>query len=190
MTGSRLEKLAYAQGWTVSDLGAIPEDGRWYELVYGVVRARPTPDHEHQAAVMALWAALRAAVPPGMRVTTAVGVAIGDDRYLIPDVLVLRGDHVRHGDFTADEVLLAVEVVSKSTRSTDRWHKPHLYASAGIPSYWRLELDPLHLVAYRLETAGESGEGEYVEVARVAAGSRFRADYPFAVEFDAAALLT
>jgi len=67
----------------------------------------------------------------------------------------------------------------------DRWHKPHLYAAAGIPSYWRLELDPLHLVAYRLD----AGTGEYIEVARVEAGQRFVAVEPFPVEFDPAELL-
>lgn len=186
----RFERLPYAQGWTVADLDKLPEDGHRYELIDGVVQVSPSPSDEHQEVGNVLWSVLRAVAPPGLRVTTAVGVAISDDRYLIPDVLVVRGDHVRPGGFKADEVLLAVEVVSKSTRSMDRWHKPHLYAAGGIPAYWRIELDPLHLVAYRLDlSAGEAGEGEYVEVAHVEAGTQFRVSEPFPVEFDPADLL-
>lgn len=186
MSVQPMEKVSYGQGWTVADLDRIPEDNHRYELIDGVVHVTPSPSDEHQEAGNVLWAVLRASAPAGLRVTTAVGVTVAEDGFLIPDVLVVRGDRPRkRGDFSADEVLLAVEVVSRSTRSMDRWHKPHLYAAAGIPSYWRLELDPLHLVAYRLD----AGTGEYVEIARVEAGQRFVAVEPFPVEFDPAELL-
>ena len=191
MSAESIEKVAYAQGWTVADLDRIPEDNHRYELIDGVVHVTPSPSDEHQEAGNVLWALLRAAVPSGLRVTTAVGVVIAPDTFLIPDVLVVHGDKPsKRGDFPAEEVLLAVEVVSRSTGSMDRWHKPHLYAQAGIRSYWRLELEPLHLVAYRLDASGgESGEREYVQLARVEAGQRFVATEPFPVEFDPAALL-
>ncbi len=186
----RFERLPYAQDWTVADLARLPEDGHRYELIDGVVQVSPSPSHAHQVVGNRLWRLLEDASPPEMQATTAVGVTILDDRYLIPDVLVVRGDQVRDGDFQADEVLLAVEVVSKSTRSMDRWHKPHLYAAGGIPTYWRIELEPLHLIAYDLDPTGAAGEErEYVEVARVEAGQRFRAEKPFTVEFDPAELL-
>jgi Uma2 family endonuclease len=186
-----MERLPYAQGWTVADLDRLPDDGHRFELIDGVVHVRPSPSDEHQEAVGVLWALLRAAAPPGLRVTTAVGVVTALDTFLIPDVLVVRGERPRkQGDLPAGDVLLAIEVASRSTRSMDRWHKPHLYAIAGIPSYWRVELDPLHLVACRLDTgAGESGEGEYVEIARVEVGDLFRASEPFPVQFDPADLL-
>jgi Uma2 family endonuclease len=186
----RFERLPYAQDWTVADLDRLPEDGHRYELIDGVVQVSPSPSHKHQVIGNRLWRLLEDASLPGFQVTTAVGVTVTDDRYLIPDVLVVRGDHVRPGDFQAEEVRLAVEVVSKSTRSMDRWHKPHLYAAGGIPVYWRIELDPLHLIAYELDTTGAAGEEtEYVEVARVEAGQRFRTETPFALEFDPAELL-
>ncbi|RUL94361.1 MULTISPECIES: Uma2 family endonuclease [Micromonospora] len=34
----------------------------------------------------------------------------------------------------------------------------HEYAAAGIPFYWRIEQDPVHLYAYRI---GPGGEREY-----------------------------
>ncbi|MGR6998893.1 Uma2 family endonuclease [Yinghuangia aomiensis] len=42
----------------------------------------------------------------------------------------------------ADDVVLVVEIASPSTRVADRKMKPSLYAAAGIPHYWRLELEP------------------------------------------------
>jgi Uma2 family endonuclease len=51
-------------------------------------------------------------------------------------------------------VLIAVEVVSRGTRRRDRFEKPADYAAAGIPHYWRVEQDPVHVYAYEL---GEDG---------------------------------
>jgi Uma2 family endonuclease len=38
------------------------------------------------------------------------------------------------------DVVLAVEVVSPDSESRDRDTKPHKYASAGIPHFWRVEM--------------------------------------------------
>lgn len=40
------------------------------------------------------------------------------------------------------QVVLAVEVVSRGSESTDRDVKPREYAAAGIEHYWRVEIDP------------------------------------------------
>ena len=190
MTAESIERVPYAEGWTVGDLDRLPEDHHRYELIDGVLHVTPSPSDEHQEVGNMLWALLRAAAPPGLRATTGVGVVVAPDGFLIPDVLVVRGDRPRkRGDFPAADVLLAVEVVSRSTRSMDRWHKPHLYSAAGVRSYWRIELDPLHLVAYRLGVTADAGQAEYIEIARVGAGARFTTTEPFPIEFDPASLL-
>lgn len=59
-----------------------------------------------------------------------------------PDVSVVRADAVTGLDqtkFQAEDVLLAVEVVSPDSESRDRTTKPQKYAAAGIPNYWRVE---------------------------------------------------
>jgi Uma2 family endonuclease len=179
-----VEHVSYGQGWTVADLDRIQEDGHRYELIDGVVHVSPSPTDEHQEAAGVLWMRLRSMAPPGFRATQGVGVITAPDGFLIPDVLVVRGDQVRkRGNFPAAEVVLAVEVVSPSTRSIDRWHKPKLYAAAGIPFFWRVELDPLHAVAYQL-----AGDGDYAEVTRAEAGNLLRLSEPFGVEFDPADL--
>ncbi|MEH0984221.1 Uma2 family endonuclease [Micromonospora sp. CPCC 205556] len=55
-----------------------------------------------------------------------------------------------------------MEVVSPGTRRTDRFAKPGEYAAAGIPFYWRVEQDPVHLHAYRRGyRIGPGGERQY-----------------------------
>src|SRR5439155_12370458 len=69
----------------------------------------------------------------------------------IPDVLVVTAaaGQRRTSQFMAHEVMLAVEVESPSTRTMDRFAKPAHYAKAGIPFYWRIELDDeVRLVAH------------------------------------------
>jgi Uma2 family endonuclease len=47
---------------------------------------------------------------------------------------------------------LVVEVVSPRTRKTDRFLKPAEYAAAGIPCFWRVELEPEPVVhGFRLD---------------------------------------
>ena len=43
-----------------------------------------------------------------------------------------------------------MEIVSPGTRRFDRFAKPGEYAAAGIPFYWRIEQDPVHVYAYRI----------------------------------------
>jgi hypothetical protein len=108
-------------------------------------------------------------------------------RLLIPDVAVVRSEVLWGGAGTvaADEVLLAVEVVSPSSEMTDRITKPALYAAAGIAAYWRVELDDrllgITIVLHRLaeETTSRTGWSTPVKrrrsIGRCAAGSIRRA---------------
>jgi Uma2 family endonuclease len=47
-------------------------------------------------------------------------------------------------------VTLAVEIVSKGSKRTDRWLKPIEYAEAGIPWFWRIEPDDA-VIQFRLD---------------------------------------
>ena len=58
------------------------------------------------------------------------------------------------------------------------------YAEAGIPCYVRVELDPLHVVAYRLDA-----DGIYEEVGRAEPGEVLKLTEPFPITIDPAALV-
>lgn len=136
--------------WTTDDLDALPEDGRRRELLDGVLLMSPSPTRMHQSIAMLLGVALDEDCPDGYDVTQAVGVRINRTRSFIPDVLVTTAAAAARepSRYEPHEVVLAVEIVSPSTRSIDRVLKPALYAQAGIPFYWRIEIEDEGLVVY------------------------------------------
>jgi Uma2 family endonuclease len=172
--------------WTEEDLIGLPDVARGYELLEGVLFVNPPPVVSHQRVSLRLARLLDDAATADLMVVEAVGVRLPDDTMFIPDVLVASrdaglADH--SGILDPEDVALAVEIVSPSSRTTDRLTKPALYARAGIPSFWRVELeDGPAVFAYRLE------HGAYVEVAAVRPGERLDVSDPFPVTFDPAEL--
>ena len=93
--------------WTVADLAQTPDDGLRYELVDGVLLVSPAPSNRHQIAVGELFALLRAACPPDVRVMLApTDYQPTDRRSLQPDLLVARRADV--GDEPISAPLLRV----------------------------------------------------------------------------------
>lgn len=153
--------------YTLEDLLNLPPDAPRVELVDGVIHVVPSPTEGHQDITFLICAWLRAQAPAHYKAAMAVGVAVTARDTREPDVLLRHagGETDRHF-FTPEQVVLAVEVVSPSTRRTDRLIKPVEYAAAGIPYYWRVEQDPVHVYAYQLSTQpGLSGRREYELVA-------------------------
>jgi Uma2 family endonuclease len=102
----------------------------------------------------------------------------------VPDVVVIQEELVSTAAprFTADEALLAVEIVSPGSQRTDTLVKPVEYANAGIPHYWVIDLDdPLSLAAHHL--AGDFGYQEAPAVTGM-----FETSAPFSLRVNLAAL--
>ena len=173
--------------WTIADVDALPErEGVRWELVDGVPRMMSPPRGRHQNATRRLANGLESTAPPELVVFEGVGVVLADDQRPIPDVVVLRDTSPDSElfNFPAELVVLAAEVVSRSSRSDDRFRKPAQYAQAGIDCYLRVELDPLHVAAYRL-----GPDGFYVEVGRAEPGEVLKLAEPFPITIDPAALV-
>jgi Uma2 family endonuclease len=177
--------------WTIEDVEALPDpaDHARYELLTpGVLTVSPAPGTAHQRASRALANLLEAAAADAaadVDVLEAVNVEIPGGRLAVPDVVVVRGAVADRNPtrYPPGSVLLAVEIVSPSTQPQDRLIKPQLYADAGIPLYWRLELDegPL-LVVSELRTA------RHVPVHTLPAGTRATLRRPFPLTLDPADL--
>ncbi|MFI1989777.1 Uma2 family endonuclease [Actinoplanes sp. NPDC020271] len=135
--------------WTEPDLHLFPQDGHRYEIVDGSLHVAPPTGPEHDSAVDEVVITLRTAAPPDWWVCARLGVAIGTSS-LVPDVTVLRPRST--GGIWADpaDVALVVEVESPETARYDRLLKAAVYASAGIPAYWRVE-PGVALSVYALE---------------------------------------
>lgn len=162
-----------ARPMTRADLDALPDDGYRHELIDGVLVVTPAPSPAHQRTSRALFSLLSAACPSELEVFYApLDVAISDDTIMQPDLLVAR-----RADFTDRDLpvapLLAVEILSPSTRRFDLMTKRSRYEAAGTASYW--VVDPME---QRL-TAWDLVDGTYVEVATVSGEEELRATRPF-----------
>lgn len=136
---------------TLEDVLDLPEDAPRVELVHGVLHVVPSPTEEHQNITGLLWSWLRTNAPSGYRAVLGVGVALSQRDSRIPDVVLRRtGGGTNRSMLSTDEIVIAIEIVSPGTRRADRFHKPAEYATAGIPYYWRIEQNPIHIHAYQL----------------------------------------
>ena len=184
--------LDHAGPWTIEDVEALPETGnhaRYEILEPGVLTVSPAPGFAHQRASRKLANLLEeAARAAGMDVDLleAVNVEIPGQRLAMPDVVVVDG-HVADADpvrCQPSAMRLVVEIVSPSSKATDRAIKPELYADARIPFYWRLELTPAPTIfPYVLSN------DRYLETPSVLAGTGGSVPAPFPVEVDPAELV-
>lgn len=168
--------------WSEEDLVDLPEETRGYELLEGTLLVNPPPGGPHQRVSWVLTGALRAAETPGLMVVQELGVRLPDNTLFIPDILVATGDAVmanRSGILDPADVALAVEIMSPGSKTADRVTKPAVYAQAGIPSFWRVELEGGPAIfAYRLE------RDHFVEVGSARPGEHLVVNEPFAVSID------
>jgi Uma2 family endonuclease len=144
---------------TAEEYDALPPNNL-RELVDGVIRIMATPTAWHQTVARDLSYLLDRLGRPRFRATGPLEIRLRGNRRRNPDVVVMRGaaydkrlSRVRPAD-----VVLAVEVVSPGSETDDRREKPFEYAEAGVPFYWRVELNPeLAVHSFRLQA------GRYVE---------------------------
>jgi Uma2 family endonuclease len=163
--------------FTLADLDDLPDDGMRYELVDGQLLVTPAPLANHQRAVLQLAFVLRAACPGQLEVFIApFDFRPNKQRSLQPDVLVCRSEDVGHRGVEFCPLLLAVEVLSPSTRMTDFLLKRALYEDAGVSSYWLFDPEAEELTVLELV------DGAYVERAVVKGNDIFTAELPFVVQ--------
>lgn len=126
----------------------LPEDtSRQLELVEGVLVVSPQPARTHQIAVGNLMVALNLQLPPTLGATQDSEVVIDSSfppTLRAPDVSVMSKSVCVRDECRVDanELLLAVEIVSPGTGKVDRVLKAAEYAGAGIPHYWVIDLTP------------------------------------------------
>ena len=138
--------LDRAGPWSFQELPErddLPEGYR-YEVVDGHLVVTPPPAQRHQLASAVLYRQLAAACPPEWIVLFEFALPLGTDGR-VPDLAVVRADApVGTGPYPRgpESFGLVIEVMSPSSRKTDLFAKPGEYAEAGIPLFWRLDLEP------------------------------------------------
>ncbi len=177
--------VAAGRPFTVHDLEAMPDDGRRYELIDGVLIVTPAPGWPHQQGSGALFVQLWNACTPEFRVLSApFGVRTSERNELQPDILVAR-----YADLTPKNLpvapVLAVEVLSASTALNDLNNKKAAYERMGTPSYWVLDPEPPgRLTVFELDT-----RGRYAQVVDVSGDEKFTTERPVPITIVPARLL-
>lgn len=131
------------EGYTVDDLFNLPGLPPHTELIDGsLVFVSPQRDF-HSLAMYLLESGLRRTAPDELRVKREMAVVLSPQTAPEPDISVVRAEAVtsrRQTQYEAADIVLAVEVVSPESEERDRDTKPHKYARAGIPHFWRVEM--------------------------------------------------
>jgi Uma2 family endonuclease len=144
------------QDWTVEDVAKLPEDLH-YDLIDGRLVLTPAAMPIHQK--IGLWTAtsLDAHCPDDCLATIDQSVLVDFRSEPRPGVVVLRERGANRTPVWAEDVVLVAEIVSPSSRVTDRDEKKKLYSYAGIPIYWII--DPLGeqitFTEFRLSPGGD-----------------------------------
>ncbi|WP_342666285.1 Uma2 family endonuclease [Pseudonocardia spinosispora] len=162
--------------FTVDDLVTMPEDGRRYELLDGVLIVSPAPGRRHQRASFKLAMVLEQSCPDTMEVLIApFAVQTSRTTELQPDVLVARERDLTERNLPTAP-LLAVEVLSPSTGLHDVNSKKAAYERMGAQSYWVLEPLTSSLTVFELDASAR-----YQQVAVVKGTEQYDATAPFLV---------
>lgn len=168
--------LPRSRALTYDDLAEFPDDGHRYELIDGVLIVSPAPVPLHQRAVGNIYLALRAACPDELEVFLApFDVVLAADTVLEPDLLVARRAAVGPKNLPGPPVL-AIEVLSPSTRRFDLMLKRSRLESAGCPHYWVVDPDEPSVLAWTLRGSA------YAEAGRARGDQTLQVDEPYPIE--------
>ncbi|MGJ7908914.1 Uma2 family endonuclease [Actinopolyspora sp. H202] len=173
---------------SLEEFERLPEDdSRRYELQEGVLHVTPKAAGIHQRAVKRLASVLDRQLPLEWEAIPDVEVVIVSSWppvVRVPDVVVATAARIDQNPnrLYAQDLLLAVEVVSPGSSQTDRVVKRHEYAKAGIPGYWVLDLDePVTIAENRLHDGGYKSHSTE--------GGVFRTGEPFEFEVELESLV-
>jgi hypothetical protein len=129
-------------GYTVDDYFALDLPPHT-ELIDGSLVFVSPQRAFHSLVMFLLEKGLRLSLPEHLRVRREMAVVLGPRNAPEPDLVVIKAEGEtgrRQTRYEAADVLLAVEVVSPDSEERDRDTKPHKYAAARIPHFWRVEM--------------------------------------------------
>ncbi|MBI2895167.1 MAG: Uma2 family endonuclease [Deltaproteobacteria bacterium] len=142
-------------------LGFFDEDER-IELLRGTLVVMTPPGPTHADVVDELVGRIVLALGGRARVRVQNPLALSDDSEPEPDIAVVAPGHYREEH--PRQALLVIEVADSSLNK-DRTIKASIYAEAGIPEYWVVDI-----AARAVEVLSAPASGVYQRVARRARG--------------------
>ncbi len=162
--------------WTYADYLALPDDGKRYEIIEGVLYVANAPNSDHQTIVTELSRQLGNFIvgqKRGRLLVAPFEVHLSvRSRPVQPDLLFVSAERWPEGRLPYFEGApdLIIEVISPSSVRIDRVVKFTAYEAAGVPEYWivnphthTIEVHTLSHGEYAL--LGEYTNGETVQSA-------------------------
>lgn len=148
-TAPQLFRMTIAKYYKMAETGILDTDKR-YELMDGFIYEVQPISPEHNYIVQRLSSQLMACVGNSAVVFSQAPIRLDDESEPQPDVLVLKppAEQYRNRHPQPDDVLLVIEVAN-TTLQSDRSLKLALYAKAGIPEYWIVNLVKPQLEIHR-----------------------------------------
>jgi Uma2 family endonuclease len=145
------------------EAGGFDEDAR-VELIDGLLVDMSPKSPAHENAIAWLLRVLMRSVDLDrfeVRVSAALTTGTSEPE---PDIMVIEPDAPR--PYHPGTAVLIIEV-AVSSQKRDLRHKPPIYAAAGVPDYWVVDLDGRRVVVHgsprdggyeRVEVVGPNGE--------------------------------
>jgi len=143
----QLRKWTRAEYDRMIDAGLFHPEDR-VELIDGDILAVTPQDSRHATALRQCTKALEEAFGAGFDVRPQLPLALEESSEPEPDLAVVPGSIADYRDAHPQSAALAVEVAD-STLEFDREQKGSLYARAGIPEYWIVNLRDATLEVHR-----------------------------------------
>lgn len=140
--------------YTAEEVRNFPDDRLRYEVIRGELFVTPAPGTAHQRLVVELVRRLQDYVERhglGEAIVSPYEVEFAEDTAVQPDVLVILHDRARY--LTKKRLMgppsLAVEVISYSSKRTDRLQKRALYLEEGVEEYWIVDPEQRRVELWR-----------------------------------------
>lgn len=150
--------------WTVAqfhylgDLGVF--EGRRAKLIDGVLIEEGPMNPPHAIAMEKTHEIIRAAFGSGWRFRIQMPLVVGQTTDPVPDFAIIAG--TPQGVTTHPTAASLVIEVADSSLSYDTTTKAELYATAGVPEYWVLDLEHNQLIVFRDPAPLPAGLGAIV----------------------------
>lgn len=136
----------------LGEMGVLKADER-VELIEGEIIMMPPIDIEHAQSTNRSTKVLLRLLGDHYDVRNQTPVRLADDSEPVPDFSVAKAKNYKAHP-TASDVVLVVET-SKSSLKDDLGRKKLMYAAAGIPEYWVVDLNARVLHVFSRPKAGD-----------------------------------
>jgi Uma2 family endonuclease len=150
--------------WTYNDYAMLPDDGRCYEIVDGVLLMTPSPGSGHQRVDIALSFYLYQHVNMagiGEAFSAPFDVELTPKKVFQPDLLVLLNANL--SKITSTHAVgapdLVIEIASQGTATYDRLSKYQAYEQAGVEEYWMVNTETRSVEIFILQAGTYQSQG-------------------------------